>query len=260
MLVSNILLANILTARRNRNTAGSRPAGRPRGEPRYRLELLAALVLAGADQGICMTLLGDSCEVRPSVHYPPVKAMAAAGLVQTTGRVRSDRRVLCARNPGPAWGVSRQVRQGRCQGLLRGCPFRSQPESRKPGDQLTERNPQDPVGIRFSEQSTGYLNTYLNNGLYLNNAARRVTFCVQDQVQESRGQWWPGPHSLRDLTGCGPVFLAGQRGSAGGVAFPDLGGKGLDGGEGEVGAVAEDGVTRPGKSHEAGGAGRQLAG
>ena len=51
-----------------------------------------------------------------------------------------------------------------------------------------------------------------------------------------------------------------RRGSAGRVAFPDLGDKGLDGGEGEVRAVAEDGVTRPGKSHEAGGAGRQLAG
>jgi len=70
------------------------------------------------------------------------------------------------------------------------------------------------------------------------------------------------------VRGCG---LAGQwdirfgtsdavAGSAGGVAFPDLGDKGLDGGEGEVRAVAEDGVTRPGKSHEAGGAGRQLAG
>lgn len=94
----------------------------------------------------------------------------------------------------------------------------------------------------------------------LNTAACRVTFCVQDQGQESRGQWWPGPHSLRDLAGCGPVFLAGQRGSAGGVAFADLGDEGLDGGEGEVRAVAEDGVTRPGKSHEAGGAGRQLAG
>lgn len=66
----------------------------------YRLELLAALALADADQGICLTLLGDCCEVRPSVYYPPVKAMAAAGLVQTTGRVRSDRRVLYARNPG----------------------------------------------------------------------------------------------------------------------------------------------------------------
>jgi hypothetical protein len=97
-------------------------------------------------------------------------------------------------------------------------------------------------------------------GLYLNTAARRVTFCVQDQGQESRGQWWPGPHSLRDLAGCVQSSWPGSAGSAGGVAFPDLGGKGLDGGEGEVRAVAEDGVTRPGKSHEAGGAGRQLAG
>jgi hypothetical protein len=62
-----------------------------------------------------------------------------------------------------------------------------------------------------------------------------------------------------DLAGCGPVFLAGQRGSAGGV-LPYLGDKGLDGREGEVRAVAEDGVTRPGKSHQAGGAVRQLAG
>ena len=38
-----------------------------------------------------------------------------------------------------------------------------------------------------------------------------------------------------------------QRGSAGGLAFPDLGDEGLDGGEGEVRAVAEDGVTRTGK-------------
>lgn len=70
---------------------------------RYRLELLRALALAGGDQGICLTLLGDCCEVRPSVYYPPVKAMAAAGLVQTTGRVRPDRRVLYARTETPVW-------------------------------------------------------------------------------------------------------------------------------------------------------------
>jgi len=96
--------------------------------------------------------------------------------------------------------------------------------------------------------------------LYLNTAGRRVTFCIQDQGQKSRGQRRPGPHSLRDLAGCGPVFLAGRRGSACVLPFPDLGDKGLDGGEGKVWAVAEDGVTRPGKSHEAGGAVRQLAG
>jgi hypothetical protein len=96
--------------------------------------------------------------------------------------------------------------------------------------------------------------------LYRNTAARRVMFCIQDQGQKSRGQRWPGPHSLRDLAGCGPVFLAGQRCSAGGVAFADLGDEVLDGGEGEVWAVAEDDVTRSGKSHQAGGVGRQLAG
>src|SRR5215471_18752628 len=96
--------------------------------------------------------------------------------------------------------------------------------------------------------------------LYLNTAARRVTFCIQDQGQKSRGQRWPGPHSLRDLAVCGPVFLAERRGSAGVLAFADLGDEGPDGGEGEVRAVAEDGVTRSGKARQAGGAGRQLAG
>jgi hypothetical protein len=43
------------------------------------------------------------------------------------------------------------------------------------------------------------------------------------------------------------------------VVLRDLGDEGLDGGEGEVGAVAEDGVTRPGKSHQAGGAARERA-
>ena len=106
------------------------------------------------------------------------------------------------------------------------------------------------------------LNTYLNNEALPGHRlpSGHPSPRLKIRGKESRGQWWPGPHSLRDLAGCGPVFLAGQRGSAGGVAFPDLGGKGLDGGEGEVRAVAEDGVTRPGKSHEAGGAGRQLAG
>jgi hypothetical protein len=53
-----------------------------------------------------------------------------------------------------------------------------------------------PRAVRFSEQSTGYLNTYLNNEALPEHAARRVTFCVQDQGQESRGQWWPGSAQL----------------------------------------------------------------
>jgi len=51
-----------------------------------------------------------------------------------------------------------------------------------------------------------------------------------------------------------------RRGSAGVLAFADLGDEVPDGGEGEVWAVSEDGVTRSGKAHQAGGVGRQLAG
>jgi hypothetical protein len=77
---------------------------------RYRLELLRALALARADQGVCLTLLGDCCAVKPAVYYPPVKAMAAAGLVLTTGRVKSDRRVLYARTTTPVWtGLQRMM-------------------------------------------------------------------------------------------------------------------------------------------------------
>jgi len=96
--------------------------------------------------------------------------------------------------------------------------------------------------------------------LYLNTAACRVTFCIQDPGQKSRGQ------RCRVRTVCGTRRAAvqsswpGQRGSAGVLAFADLGDEVPDGGEGEVRAVAEGGVTRPGKGHQAGGAGRQLAG
>jgi hypothetical protein len=51
-----------------------------------------------------------------------------------------------------------------------------------------------------------------------------------------------------DVTGfiaCDPE----RRGSAGVLAFADLGDEVLDGGEGEVRAVSEDGVTRSGKAH-----------
>jgi hypothetical protein len=35
---------------------------------RYRLELLSALALADGGQGICLSLLGDCCEVTASVY------------------------------------------------------------------------------------------------------------------------------------------------------------------------------------------------
>ena len=115
------------------------------------------------------------------------------------------------------------------------------------------------LGSRFGS-SRRRLNTYLNNeALPEHRRPSGHVLCSRSRAREP----WPvvaGSAQFADLAGCGPVFLAGQRGSAGGVAFPDLGGKGLDGGEGEVRAVAEDGVTRPGKSHEAGGAGREPTG
>lgn len=46
--------------------------------------------------------------------------------------------------------------------------------------------------------------------LCLNTAARRVTFCIQDQGQKSGGQRWQGPRSLRDLAGCAPCPGAAQ--------------------------------------------------
>jgi MFS family permease len=55
------------------------------------------------------------------------------------------------------------------------------------------------------------------------------------------------------------IYLAGV-GSAGRLAVPDLGDEVPDGGEGEVWAVAEDGVMRSGEADEAGGSLRQLAG
>jgi hypothetical protein len=70
---------------------------------RYRLELIAALGFAGVNQGICLTLLGDCCEVKPSVYHPPIKAMQGEGMVMSTGRGRPDRRVLYARTAIPFW-------------------------------------------------------------------------------------------------------------------------------------------------------------
>ena len=55
-------------------------------------------------------------------------------------------------------------------------------------------------------------------------------------------------------------FPAGGAGSAGGLACPDLGGKAPYGRESKVRAVAEDGVARARKAHQAGGLRRQVAG
>jgi len=77
---------------------------------RYRLELIAALGLAGNGQGVCLTLLGDCCGARASVYYPPVRALETQGMVRCTGRVRGGRRVLYARTAVPVWtGLRRMV-------------------------------------------------------------------------------------------------------------------------------------------------------
>jgi hypothetical protein len=70
---------------------------------RYRLELLSALAVTPADQGVCLSLLADCCRVTASVYYPPVRAMTDSGMVVRSGPGRSERRVLYARTGVPGW-------------------------------------------------------------------------------------------------------------------------------------------------------------
>ncbi len=77
---------------------------------RYRLELLSALAVAGEGRGVCLSLLGRSCQVTASVYYPPVKAMREAGMIVSSGRVRPGGQVLYARTTVPVWtGLRRMV-------------------------------------------------------------------------------------------------------------------------------------------------------
>jgi hypothetical protein len=76
----------------------------------HRLELLAALAVAGDDQGVCLTMLGDCCGARPSVYYPPVKSLATAGMVVSTRLPWPERRVLYARSSLAVWaGLQRMM-------------------------------------------------------------------------------------------------------------------------------------------------------
>jgi len=76
---------------------------------RYRLELLSALGLAAAGQGICLSLLAGCCGVTASVYYPPVRRMTESGMVVTSGPDRSERRVLYARTAVPVWTGLRKM-------------------------------------------------------------------------------------------------------------------------------------------------------
>ena len=70
---------------------------------RYRLELLGALAMAPANQGISLSLLASCCGVSASVYYPPVQKMTGSGMVTTSGTYRTERRVLYARTDAPVW-------------------------------------------------------------------------------------------------------------------------------------------------------------
>jgi hypothetical protein len=76
---------------------------------KYRLELIAALGLADPGKGISLTLLATCCGAPTSAYYPPVKAMERHGMVQRTGRIPDERRVLYARTGGPVWTGFQQM-------------------------------------------------------------------------------------------------------------------------------------------------------
>ena len=77
---------------------------------RYRLELLAALVKAGEDGGVCLTQLADGCGVTSSVYYPSLRLLVSVGLVRRVGKSAGDARVFYAPTQGPVWaGLRRMV-------------------------------------------------------------------------------------------------------------------------------------------------------
>ncbi|MEU4419288.1 winged helix-turn-helix domain-containing protein [Actinoplanes sp. NPDC024001] len=77
---------------------------------RYRLELLTALVTAGAE-GVCVKDLAASSGVPTSVFHPPLRALTAAGLVTRLPQVGQSRRVFYALTNVGAWTGLRQLVQ-----------------------------------------------------------------------------------------------------------------------------------------------------
>jgi hypothetical protein len=71
---------------------------------RYRLELVAALALAGSNEGICLTLLAAECGgLTSSVYYPSIRALLSADLARRVNMAGGERRVLYFRIQGPTW-------------------------------------------------------------------------------------------------------------------------------------------------------------
>jgi len=79
---------------------------------RYRLELLWALAMAAPAHGVCLSLLANCCDaVPPSVYYPPVRRLADADMILSSGPGRSERRVLYARTGLEVWTALRFMLQ-----------------------------------------------------------------------------------------------------------------------------------------------------
>jgi hypothetical protein len=77
---------------------------------RYRLELLWALATAAPAHGVCLSLLAECCDAVPaSVYYPPVRRLATAGMVMTSGPGRAARRVLYAPTGLAVWTALRMM-------------------------------------------------------------------------------------------------------------------------------------------------------
>jgi DNA-binding IclR family transcriptional regulator len=68
----------------------------------YRLELMAALAGVG-EQGLVVSEFAERQGVSASVFYPPLKALAALGLVRRSERERLTRHVPYVRSEKAAW-------------------------------------------------------------------------------------------------------------------------------------------------------------
>jgi hypothetical protein len=69
----------------------------------YRLDLLAALAVAGAD-GVVLTELAKVKDVSASVFYPPLRGLSELQLVNRLDPELGSRRVRYVSTQAPAWG------------------------------------------------------------------------------------------------------------------------------------------------------------
>lgn len=74
----------------------------------YRLDLLAALAVAGAD-GVVVTELAKEKDVSASVFYPPLRGLSELQLVSRLAPAIGSRRVRYVPTGVPAWGPLRTL-------------------------------------------------------------------------------------------------------------------------------------------------------